>query len=50
MSKPIQFSNESLGGIEFIPEFLPSPEQLALKKQNTKVTTVLTSESVEYFK
>ena len=50
MSKPIQYSNEPLGDIEFIPDFLPSPEQLALKKQNTKVTIVLTSESVEYFK
>ena len=50
MSKPIQYSNEPLGDIEFIPDFLPSPKQLALKKQNTKVTIVLTSESVEYFK
>ncbi len=50
MSKPIQYSNKPLGDIEFIPDFLPSPEQLALKKQNTKVTIVLTSESVEYFK
>lgn len=50
MSKRIQYSNESLGDIEFIPDFLPSPEQLALKKQNTKVTIALTSESVEYFK
>jgi len=50
MSKPIQYSNESLGDIEFISDFLPSPEKLALKKQNTKITIALTSESVEYFK
>lgn len=50
MSKPIQYSNEPLGDIEFIPDFLPSPEKLALKKQNTKVTISLTSESVAYFK
>jgi len=50
MSKPIQYSDESLSDIEFIPDFLPSPEQLALKKKNTKVTIALTSESVEYFK
>ena len=49
-SKPIQYSNESLGDIEFIPDFLPSPEELALKKENTKVTISLSSESVAYFK
>jgi len=30
MSKTIQYSNESLGDIDFIPDFLPSPEELAL--------------------
>jgi len=50
MSKPIQYSNESLGDIEFILDFIPSPEKLALMKQNTNVTISLTSESVEYFK
>ncbi len=50
MNKPIQYSNESLGDIEFITDFLPSPEELALKTQNTKVTISLSSESVAYFK
>ena len=50
MNKPIQYSNEPLGDIEFIPDFLPSPEELALKKENTKVTISLSSESVAYFK
>ena len=49
MSKPIQYSNEPLGDIEFIPDFLPSPGELGLKK-NTKVTISLSSESVAYFK
>ncbi len=50
MNKPIQYSNEPLSDIEFIPDFLPSPEELALKKENTKVTISLSSESVAYFK
>ena len=51
MSKrKIQYSNESPGDIEFIPDFLPSPEELALKKESTKVTITLSSESVAYFK
>ncbi|MCB1756081.1 MAG: CopG family transcriptional regulator [Gammaproteobacteria bacterium] len=50
MSKKIHYSDEPLGDIEYIPDFLPSPEELALKKQNTKVTITLSSESVAYFK
>ncbi len=50
MSKKIQYSNEPIGEINLIPDFLPSPEELALKKQNTKVTISLSSESVDYFK
>ncbi len=50
MSKKIHYSNEPLGDIEFITDFFPSPEELALKKQNTKVTITLSSESIAYFK
>ena len=50
MSKVIRSSNEPAGDIKIITEFLPSPEELALKKENTKVTISLSSESVVYFK
>lgn len=50
MSKTIQYSNEPIGDIELVSDFLPSPEELALKNQNTKVTISLSSESVAYFK
>ena len=50
MNKKIQYSNEPIGDINLVPDFLPSPEELALKKQNTKVTISLSSESVDYFK
>ena len=50
MSKAIQYSNEPIGEIKLVPDFLPSPEELALKTQNTKVTISLSSESVAYFK
>ena len=50
MSKSIQYSDEPIGEIKLISDFLPSPEELALKKQNTKVTISLSSESVAYFK
>ncbi len=50
MNKTIQYSNESIGDLKLVPDFLPSPEELALKQQNTKVTISLSSESVAYFK
>ncbi len=50
MNKPIQYSNEPLGDLKVVSDFLPSPEELALKQKNTKVTISLSSESVAYFK
>jgi len=50
MSKTIQYSDEPIGEVKMIPDFLPSPEELALKQKNTKVTISLSSESVAYFK
>ncbi len=50
MSKPIQYSNEPLGDIKLIPDFLPSPEELVLKQKNTKITISLSTDTVAYFK
>lgn len=50
MSKVIKYSNEPIGDIKLVPDFLPSPEELALRSKNTKVTILLSSESVAYFK
>ena len=50
MNKAIQYNNEPVGEIRVIPDFLPSPTELALKNKNTKVTISLSSESVAYFK
>jgi predicted DNA binding CopG/RHH family protein len=50
MSKAIHYSNEPIGDIEIITDFLPPPEELALKQEGTKVTITLSSESVAYFK
>lgn len=50
MSRQIQYSDEPLGEVELIPDFLPSPENLALKNEQTKVTISLSTESVDFFK
>jgi predicted DNA binding CopG/RHH family protein len=50
MSKQIHYSDEPLGDIQLVADFLPSPDELAIKTKNTKVTISLSSESVAYFK
>lgn len=50
MNKRIQYSDEELGEIRLVPDFLPSLEDLALKNEQTKVTISLSSESVDFFK
>jgi len=50
MSKQIRYSDELLGEIRLVPDFLPSPEELVLKNKNTKVTIALSADSVAYFK
>lgn len=50
MNKPIKYTDEPIGKLELVDDFLPSPEQLALKNRNTKITISLSSESVAWFK
>lgn len=50
MSKQIKYDNEDIGDYRLIPDFLPSPSELAIKNRNTKVTISLSTESVTYFK
>jgi predicted DNA binding CopG/RHH family protein len=50
MSKTIQYTDEPLGEVKLVSDFLPSPEQLALKNRHTKITISLSSESIAYFK
>lgn len=50
MSKQIRYSDEPLGKLEVLNDFLPSPKTLALKEENVKVTIALSKESVDFFK
>ena len=49
MKRKIKYTDEPLE-LELIEDFLPSPEQLALKEENIKVTITLSKESIEFFK
>ena len=46
----IHYTNEPIGDIKIIADFLPSPSDLRLKNENTKITISLSKESVDYFK
>lgn len=50
MSKQIQYTDTSIGDFKVVADFLPSPKDLKLKNDSTKVTISLSSESVAYFK
>ena len=46
----IKYTNEPLGKLKIIPNFLPPPDQLVLKEEAVKITLVLSKSSVDFFK
>ena len=50
MKKKIKYTNEPLGDIKIIEDFLPSPEELAYNEDQVKVTIGLSKSSVDFFK
>lgn len=50
MSGKIKYSDEELGEIKVIPDFLPSPDELAFREESVKVTIALSKKSIEFFK
>jgi hypothetical protein len=50
MSTRIQYTDEPLGEITIIRDFLPSPAELAFSEESVKVTISLSKKSVEFFK
>lgn len=48
--KKINYTNESIGKIKIVTDFLPSPDELAMKEESVKITLSLSKASVEYFK
>ncbi|MBB5348050.1 CopG family transcriptional regulator [Desulfoprunum benzoelyticum] len=50
MKEKIKCSDEPMGKVRVIRDFLPSPEELALKDETVKVTLSLSKTSVDFFK
>jgi len=50
MKRKIKYTDEPMGNLKVISDFLPSPEELALKDETVKVTIALSKRSVDFFK
>jgi predicted DNA binding CopG/RHH family protein len=50
MSAKTEYTDEPLGKVQVIPDFLPSPAELAFREEGVKVTLALSRKSVEFFK
>ncbi|MGD8782026.1 MAG: CopG family transcriptional regulator [Ignavibacteria bacterium] len=50
MKKKIKYSNEKMGEVEIVKDFLPKPGELVFKEDTVKVTLNLSKSSIEFFK
>jgi predicted DNA binding CopG/RHH family protein len=50
MSTKTKYTDEALGEIKIIPDFLPSPAELAFREESVKITISLSKKSIEFFK
>ena len=50
MTKKIIYADEPIGNTKIIPDFLPSPAELAFSEEAVKVTLALSKKSIDFFK
>jgi predicted DNA binding CopG/RHH family protein len=50
MKKKIIYTNEKIGKVKVVKDFLPKPEELVFKEENVKVTINLSKSSLDFFK
>jgi len=50
MSTKIKYTNEPLGEIRVVKDFLPSPAELSFNEEAVKVTLSLSKKSIDFFK
>jgi predicted DNA binding CopG/RHH family protein len=50
MKKKIVYTDEPMGDVEVVADFLPSPADLAFREDGVKVTLALSKSSVAFFK
>ena len=50
MKNKIKYSDEPMGDVRVVADFLPSPDELAFREDTVKVTMGLSRASVDFFK
>ena len=50
MKEKIRYTDEPLGDVKVIPDFLPPPEDLVVRDEGVKITISLSRRSIEFFK
>ena len=50
MSEKIRYTDEPLGDLEVIADFLPAAEELAFREEGVKITLALSKKSIDFFK
>ena len=50
MSARIKYTDEPIGEPRVIRDFLPSPEELAFREEDVKITIKLSKRSIDFFK
>ena len=50
MKKKIKYSEEKIGNVKIVKDFLPRPEELVFKEDTVKITLNLSKSSIEFFK
>jgi predicted DNA binding CopG/RHH family protein len=50
MKSKTRYTDEPIGELRVVKDFLPPPHQLVLREENVKVTIALKKSSIEFFK
>ena len=50
MKAKIKYTDEPLGKLRIVDDFLPPPKDLLFKQENVKITITLSKDSVDFFK
>jgi hypothetical protein len=50
MKTKTRYTEEPMGKLKIIKDFLPTPDQLVLREDNVKVTIALKKSSIDFFK
>ena len=50
MKSKIRYTDEPMGNLRVVKDFIPPPDQLVLKEENVKITISLKKSSVDFFK